>query len=300
MSARGAVPAYLAGALAVLIWAGWIVATRFAVTEAVHPVVLANFRYGLPALVLAPVWLRRGPVPAGVNPWIIVAMALGWGPPFVFWVAAGLETVPAALMAPLVPGLMPLAVALLGWAVFATPLGPGARLGLVLIGASVALITGGWLVAGDAAALSGLPFLLMGTLGWAVYSLLFPRSRLSPIEATAYVSLYSLPALAGLALWRWRDFAALAPGDLAFHALTQGLLAGVAAVLAYGVAIRGLGVVRASALIALVPVTAALMATLLLGERPGALDWVAVVLASLGVAAATGALPIRARRARGR
>jgi DME family drug/metabolite transporter len=76
---------------------------------------------------------------------------------------------------------------------------------------------------------------------------------------------------------------------MAFHAVAQGLVAGVGAVLAFGYAIGRLGVQRASASIALVPVCAALMGWGLLGERLGPLDWAAVVAASLGVAAANGA-----------
>ena len=56
----------MGAAVAVAIWAGWISATRFAVSDPgtrVDPLILAICRAGLPALVLAPVVLRRGRLP---------------------------------------------------------------------------------------------------------------------------------------------------------------------------------------------------------------------------------------------
>jgi len=281
--------AYLAGFTAVLIWAGWIVATRFAMTEAVPSALLALFRFGIPALILAPIWLRRGLVPRDAALPALILMTLGWGAPFVFWAAEGLKTVPAALFAPLVPGLLPIAVALLSWAVVREGIGRGALLGTGLMAVSVALILGQWLSGGDWAALAGVPFLLMGMLGWAVYAINFRQSGLSPLEATAYVGLYSVPIIAVALIVQGDPFAGLGAGEIAFHALTQGLVSGVVAVLAYGYAIDRLGVQRASALIALVPVCTAVMGAGLLGERLGALDWAAVLAASVGVAAANGA-----------
>lgn len=290
---------FAAAAAAVTIWAGWIVVTRFAVTEAVSSTLLALFRYGIPAVLLAPVWLRRGIVPRGMGReglGALVLMTLGWGAPFVFWTAAGLETIPAALFAPLVPGLLPIAVALLGWALLGDRMAPRVRWGALLMGLSVALILGQWGAEGDLAALSGVPFLLMGMLGWAVYTLAFRRSGLTPIEATAYVGLYSMPIVA--VAWALADapFAGLSGGEIALHAIAQGLVSGIAAVLAYGVAIGRLGVSRASALIALVPVCTAVMGALILDERLTVLDWIAVAAASLGVAAAQGAFARRPPR----
>jgi len=281
--------AYLAGGLAVLIWAGWIVVTRFAMTEAVDSALLALFRFGIPALVLAPIWLKRGLVPRDASVWALIVMTLGWGAPFVLWTAEGLKTVPAALFAPLVPGLLPIAVALIGRSVLGQPMSRGVMLGTGLMVLSVGLILGQWTAAGDAAALGGVPFLLMGMLGWALYTLTFRRSRLSPLEATAYVGLYSLPIIAVALAVQGAPFEELTAGEIAFHAVAQGLVSGVAAVVAFGVAIQRLGVVRASAMIALVPVCTALMGLVFLGERPQPLDWVAVLAASLGVAAANGA-----------
>ena len=66
---------------------------------------------------------------------------------------------------------------------------------------------------------------------------------------------------------------------------------------AYALAIRHLGTVRGSMTNALMPVAAALGGIWLLGERLGATEWTAIVLASLGVATANGVFRRRGRRA---
>ncbi len=289
---------YVAALVAVLIWAGWITITRFAMTEKVEPVVLAVFRYGIPALALAPFWIRRGIVPRGGSLKALILMTLGWGFPFVLWTGEGLKTVPAGLMGPLVPGFAPLLVGLLGWLIFRDAVGRSALLGYVLISAGVGTVLGQWAASGDLSALSGAPFLICGALGWALYTVWFRRSGLNPIEATTYVGLYSLPALAVLAAWKHDAFASVELGDMAFHALTQGVATGIGSVIAYGIAIQQLGTVRASATIALVPVCTGILGAIFLGERLTMVDWLAIMLASLGVAMANGVFDRLIRRQR--
>jgi drug/metabolite transporter (DMT)-like permease len=285
----------LAAAVAVTIWAGWISATRHAMTERIDPVVIALCRNVVPALVMLPLILRRGIVPRGAPPVTVGLMALGWGVPFVLFCAWGLETVPASLFAPLTPGMAPILVALLSWALFGERL-PGAVIaGLVLVALSLALIIGEWVVAADSAALAGVPWLLAASFGFAVYTVNFRRSGLTPLEATGYVALWSLPLVAPLALMNPGAFAGLGPGDWVFHLAVQGVLAGIVAAVAYALAIRHLGAVRGSMANALMPVAAGLAGVWLLGERLSGLDWLAIALASLGVAAANGAF--RRRRA---
>ena len=283
----------LGAAVAVTIWAGWISATRLAVTEAVDPLVLAFCRNVVPAVMLLPLILRRGIVPRGASPGAVALMTLGWGAPFAFFTATGLMTVPASLFAPLTPGLAPILVALISAAFFGERPGGAVLAGLVLVALSLALILGRWVVAVDAAALAGAPWLLAASLGLATYSVMFRRSGLTPAEATGYVGLWSLPLLAPFMWLRPEAFAGLDAATLGLHLVVQGLLSGLVAALAYALAIRHLGTVRGSMANALMPVAAALAGMWLLGERLGPLDWAAIALASLGVAAANGAFRLR-------
>ncbi|MEM7746255.1 MAG: DMT family transporter [Pseudomonadota bacterium] len=278
----------LGGALAVVIWAGWISATRFAMTERVDPLVLAICRAGLPALVLAPVIWRRGLVPPGASFWPVLLMAVGWGAPFVYMVGNGLATVPASLFGPIVPGLAPILVALLAWAILGARPGIHLVAGLVLIGGAMAAVLGQWLTGGDWAALAGVPYLLAACFGISLFTVMTRLSGLGPLEATAYISFYSLPMLAAWAVLVPEALTQPTLGEWGFHLVTQGLATGIIAVLAYGMAIRHLGPVKGASFNALVPVGAAVVGVSVLGETMTPLDWVAVVAASLGVAVVNG------------
>lgn len=285
---------FAGGAVAVAIWAGWISATRFAVSgdagavAPTDPLVLAICRAGLPAVVLAPVIWRRGLVPEGARLGPVLLMALGWGAPFTFFVGEGLKTVPASLFGPLVPGMAPIIVTVLAWALLAERPTRQFVWGLALIGSAMAAILGEWVWHGEMAALGGAPFLLMSSLGISIYTIMFRASGLSAIEATAYLSLYSIPILGIWAMITPDVLAAPSMGEWGFHAITQGLLTGVGAVLAYGLAVRHLGAVRGSTANALVPVCAALVGWTVLGEQITQLEWLAVIAASLGVAVVNG------------
>ncbi|MFK7942951.1 MAG: DMT family transporter [Paracoccaceae bacterium] len=282
----------LGGAVAVLIWSGWIAATRYAVSDgggnATDPLVLAMCRAGLPALVLAPVIFRRGLLPAGARLGPLILMSIGWGAPFTFFVGEGLKNVPASLFGPLVPGMAPIIVTFLAWAIFRDRPTRQFIWGLVLIGGAMAVILGEWLWHSDFAALGGAPFLLMSSLGISVYTVMFRASGLNAVEATAYISLYSIPILLIWFLLTPEAVAGITAAEWGFHAVTQGLLTGVGAVLAYGLAVRHLGAARGSTANALVPVCAALVGTWLLAESLTPLEWGAVVAASLGVAVVNG------------
>ncbi len=285
-------------AVAVTIWAGWIAATRAAMvgagmTERTDPLVLAFCRNVVPAVVLLPLILRRGIVPRGASAGAVALMTLGWGAPFAFLTATGLMTVPASLFAPLTPGPAPILVALISAAFFGERIPRAVMTGLVLVALSLALIVGEWVVAADAAALAGVPWLLAASLGLATYSVMYRRSGLTPAEATGYVGLWSLPLLLPMALLRPGAFDGVSAAELGLHLVVQGLLSGLVAAMAYALAIRHLGTVRGSMANAMMPVAAALAGMWLLGERLGTLDWAAIALASLGVAAANGAFRLR-------
>ena len=222
----------------------------------------------------------------GLGP--ILLMALGWGAPFTFFVGEGLKTVPASLFGPLVPGMAPIIVTVLAWVLLAERPKRQFVWGLALIGTAMAAVLGEWLWHGEFAALGGAPFLLTASLGISIYTIMFRASGLSAVEATAYISLYSLPVLAAWALLVPEVLARPTAGEWGFHVVTQGLLTGVGAVLAYGLAVRHLGAVRGSTANALVPVCAALVGWVALGEEITRLEWMAVIAASLGVAVVNG------------
>jgi drug/metabolite transporter (DMT)-like permease len=274
---------YAAILFAVVIWAGWIVATRHAMLGSYEPMDLALIRYGLPAVLLAPVWLKRGIFPKGENPWLMAIMTIGWGGPFVVLISTGLQTVPASVFGPLVPGLLPLVVAFWGLAVFGERIKGMRWAGLALIALAVVLILGPAIADGDQGMLTGAPYLLLACAGWSAFTIAFRSATLSGLESAAYVCLYSTPMLLAAVAYSGTEILSWSLADVALQSLMQGLLSGMAAVAAYGYSIKALGLARASAFTCLVPVLAALGGWAMLDEVVTPAGWGAAAAACLGV-----------------
>lgn len=268
---------------ATVIWAGWIIATRDAMLSAHAPLDIALFRYGAPALLLAPIWLRKGIFPKGENLWLIAIMTVGWGGPFVILISQGMKTVEASLFGPLVPGLLPLVVALWERGVEGRRLRPGRIVGLCFIAAAVALILAPAALVGDDGLLAGAPWLLAACAGWSAFTIAFRRTGLTGIEAAAYVCLWSAPFLAVAAVIFGTKVPEFSLSEVAWQVFIQALLSGMLAVGAYGYAVKSIGLARASAFTSLVPVLAAVGGWLILGEQVGLAGWVASFCACVGV-----------------
>lgn len=275
---------WLAAAGAVAIWGGWIVFTRKAVAHAMDSNEIALLRFGIPMVLLAPVCLRIGIWPRGMT--IPRALGLlGSGAPFTLLAAAAMRSVPAAEVGPLLPGFMPLVVALLSAIVFGEKLGALRWGGAALVACGVLAIVGVDFRGG----LAGHALLMTAACEWAIYTLVFKRSGLTAIESTALVALwstlialpYGVPALLA-------HIEAGGLRDMAFQALLQGVLSGVVAIVLYGVAIERLGSSRAAAPVALVPGLAAVLAIPVNGEWPTPIGWLGVCTATIGVALLSG------------
>lgn len=279
----------LAALAAVSIVAGWQVATRAGLTTGtLAPPDLALLRYGVPALLLLPVLLRHGLWPVASPGWLMLPLLLGGGLPFGLLAMWGAQYAPVAHMGALVPGTMPLFTACLAAMLLGERPGRRRLAGFGIVGCGVGLIAGQSLTDIGAGTLPGDGLFLTAALIWAGFTVAYRAAGLSGWHATALVSAGS--ALLALPLWLASGtgrLLALPWAELAWHAATQGLVAGVAGFWSYAVAIRHLGAPRAALSGALVPALAALGGAVLLAEWPAPL-----VLA--GVCATMGGLVVAA------
>ncbi len=273
---------------AILIWAGWIVATRYA-AQTLDISIVALLRYGIPALALMPLWLRTGLVPRSVPNKVLFALIVGAGTPFFLLAAFGMRFAPAAEVGPLLPGTMPLFVALLAGLFYHEHMSLLRKGGFALIAAGVVTIVGLQIVTATPTDLSGHVFILISALFWAIYTIALRRSGLSAFEATALISVWSaimlvpfgtMPLIEALQAGR--------TGEIAVQALVQGLLSGVVATILFANAILRLGASRAAAIAALLPALVAIFAIPVLGEIPDAVALIGIVMTSFGVAFASG------------
>lgn len=289
----GSTTRYVAGALfglaSVTIWAGWMSVTRLGVTTSLSVYDMTMLRYGTAGLVLLPVLLREGLALDRVAAWRLLVLIVGAGAPYALVANLALRSTPAAQAGVLIPGVMPLFVALISALVLGERFNRGRRLGYVLICVGVALIAGlAALVSGLSAGVGHL-LCLAASFMWACYAVVLKQSRLGALHAVAIVSVGSavlfLPFYFAMHGLRPLD----APlGDIVFQAIFQGVFATAISLFLFARSIAILGASAGAAFGACVPVLAALLGIPILGEWPAPMDWLGILAATAGVYLASG------------
>ncbi len=283
---------WVAAGIAVLLWSGWLVITRLGLQTTLAVVDLALLRYLAPFVLLAPVLWREGLALRRIGVAKTALMVGGAGLPFFLVSAAGIKLVPAAEIGVLLPGALPMFVALFSAIVLGERFTPLRLTGLALIAVGVAAIGGPALFAGEAQ--HGRFVLLAASAMWAVYTLALRRAGIGPWHAAALINTYSLLGFLPLALAGYVPDLSHTPWtDIGTQVLVQGVLTGLLANYCYALAVQHLGASRTAAFGAAIPVAVALIAIPVLGERPDALALLGIAVASVGTALASGAVGVR-------
>lgn len=275
--------------LSVVIFSGWFVVTRFSVTRELGVWDITALRFGIGACVLAPALLRRGAsLPAAAWRDGFVFMVL-WGLPFVLLVAAGLRLTSAAEAASIAPTLMPVFTAIFA-AIFLREALRGRALlghGAILVGL-VCLVAAGRGVADPV----GIGVLVLAAAMWAVYTLLFRRSALTPLQSAALICIWS--ALLFVPAYWWFGLSRLhlaSTREILLQGFYQGVLMSGVAVVTFNRAVSLLGPIAATAVIAMIPATASLLAIPVLAETPTPAQAAAISLVVGGVLLAARPVP---------
>ncbi|MDL2404414.1 DMT family transporter [Rhizobium calliandrae] len=292
LSSRKTMPVtvgYAGAIVTVLIWANWILATRHTAETQMGTIDLGLIRYGIPALVLSPVWLRTGLLPKGVPLKLLALMICGAGALFFQLTTFAIHSTPAASAGILLGGSMPLATALIGMLLFGERPDITRWLGLGGIVAGVLILLVRSLSGTE---ISGVSFTLLplGALLWAGYTHAFRRSGLNAIQSSAIIAIWSFLIHIGLAIIFGSSLASIPLPEIGLQVVSQGLLSGLAATVAYGLAVQALGGTQAAAFTAITPVLATFGGGLLLGETIGAAEIAAAIVTGMGVALSTGIL----------
>lgn len=274
--------------LAVAIWSGWLVITRVAVTRTLTAEDLSALRFGSAGLILLPVVWRRGFALDRFGWRGLALVVICAGAPYVLLVSHGLGLATAAEAGVLVPGTIPLFVALISTVTVQEKIGRVARIGLALIVAGVALIVVPALLEAAGRQLIGYAICLVSAVMWAAYTIEARRAGVDALHVTAiimvisgalFVPIYLLLPAQGIWHASWSEFWV--------QLIYQGPLTGIVALLVYTRAIAILGATRASAFTALLPLTAMLLAIPVVGEWPSLGNAIGAVLAAAGVLLAT-------------
>jgi threonine/homoserine efflux transporter RhtA len=275
------------GALTVLMFALWIIGTRFAARTTLGPFDIAFVRYLTASVVLTPFVLRNGfgLWRAGLGRSTI--MACGAGLPFLLASSTGMRFAPASaagadgrldarVRRPADGGSRWRAVRL------DQGRGPSERDGrhrLLHLAQPYDLLPGAWV--GFAL------FLVAGAL-WAGYTVAFRRSGIGPWSAAAIINFGSLLALTPIYfLFVDAHLGQAAWGDILLQAFVQAGISAIAGLYFYGRSIGKLGASRAAVVASFTPVAVGPLGIPLLGEFPDFTGWIGIVLVTLGVASAS-------------
>ncbi len=280
------------------IWGAWPAFTRLTVTQSMTPEDLVLLRYAIGGPIMLAILLKQaGRIsPRGWREGVVLAFFQG--APLALLVTLGVRFAPASHMSALSPGLLPLFAAVLSLVFFKEPLSASRGTGLamifvgalVMVGVSVSELSAGFWK-GD------LMFICTGFMG-SIYTVRMRRSGLSAMQGAALISVYSMILYVPLYLWLWVGSSRLAEApvrEVLFQTFYQGVLMGAVTLFSLSRAIVILGAPRAAAFLSLVPVVGAVLGAIVLHEIPSAAETAAIVIISLGVLLAAGALQRSAR-----
>jgi drug/metabolite transporter (DMT)-like permease len=281
------VAGYAGAVVTVLIWATWVLATRHTAATPLGTVDIGLIRYGVPAILLAPIWLKTGLLPKGVPLKLVVVMVAGAGALFFQVTAAALHVTPAAPGGILLGGSMPLATALIGIVLFGERPDRMRLAGLAAIVAGVVILLAASMQK-SGMTMTGFLLLPLGAVLWAGFTHAFRRSGLSALEGAALIAIWSFLIHLVLAAIYGTHLGQASMSDLALQVTSQGILSGLIATFAYGTAIRALGGSQAAAFTAITPVLATLGGAVFLGESFGAAEITSALVVGAGVVLSTG------------
>lgn len=274
------------GLVAACIWGGYLAVSRHGIGSGLAASDLAFLRYATAGVLLLPWFLRHSPLTlAGVG-WVKGSvLALLAGPGFVLAGASGFLFAPLAHSAVIQLGTLTLMGILLSMALAGERADARRLAGLAVVVFGLVVTAGPGLLDGGSDTWKGdVLFALAGSM-WALFTVLQRRWRITPMTATAAVSV-----LSGLfytpIYFAWRGIGPLLsapPLVLTSQAIVLGALAGVAALYAFSLAVDYLGPGRASLFPALAPAVAILIGAPLTGEIPTYWQVLGLVILTAGL-----------------
>lgn len=255
---------YWFAALAVAIWAGFILVSRLGGVGGLSAYDITAVRYGTAAAILLPYWLVRRRVNL-LDPRIAV-LALVGGLAYSLLVFSAFKFAPATHAAVLLPGLLPFEIALFVWILLGERPSLPRWLGLVAVGAGVGCLCVEVFSAGVSAWRGDLLF-FCASLCWALYTVLVRRWNVAPLDVTVGAAvLTALVYLPVYVLFLPGHIAAASLPEIALQAFYQGVLAVIVQMVLYMRAVALIGPTRVGTLMALVPALAGFAAVPVLGE----------------------------------
>ena len=279
----------IAAVCVVIFWSGWIVISRFGVTNHLTVYDLTALRHGIGALVALPyiIWSRAW---RGLTPLRTIILTLTAGVPYALLSYSGFLYAPAAHGGVFLNGCLPLFTTIFTW----IWIGQRSRLsqivGLGIILTGVILVGYEGFVSSDGGMTWLGDFLFLAAIAlFAVFMIANRVWSLNPghvIFSTTIVS-----AVVYIPIWLlWLDSnLAVAPSsEILLQGAYQGLVPSILGISCLNIAVRRIGPRATSVFLSSVPVVAALTAIPVLNELPGLPAWIGMIAVTVGILLALG------------
>jgi len=286
------------GLLTAFIWGAYFALSRAGVAAGLRASDITCLRYAVAGALLSVWFLRRRPGMLNGMTWpracIMTFLA---GPPFILFSVNAYAFAPLAHGALLQPGAMTTASAMLAFFLLGEPVGRWRIVGTAIILAGLAITAGESLGRVDAWTLVGDLMFAWAGFQWALFATLTRRWAVSPMAATACVSVLSAAIFVPyyLAVDGPARLLALPWPMLATQGIAQGVLSGVVAVAAYAAAVERVGAGRAGIFGAMVPAIGILLGIPIAGEWPTLLQLAGVAVVTFGTLLSGGLLRLPSR-----
>lgn len=285
---------FTAAFFTLLLWAGFLLISRFGLRADMAALDLAALRFGVGFLVTAPIMFMVGMAGLSLTRCLVIGTAAGLGFPLMAY--HGFQLAPAAHAAVLMPGCLPLFTVLFGALIGLERIGPIRWLGLggIALGAALLLVASGG--AGAPGQWLGDLLFLGGAASWAVYTVAAKAWKVPPLNGVAVIGVFS--ALVYVPIYALFVFDGLPPVPtemLVIQGLYHGVVATVLALFTFATAVRHIGAANATMILSFTPALATVAAIPVLGEVPDPLSWVGLALVTLGLITAV----LATRRERG-
>ncbi|MDZ4298172.1 MAG: DMT family transporter [Moraxellaceae bacterium] len=278
---------YIFAGFTLMIWAGFVIASRHGGQGLLTPYDLAALRIGTAAIVLSPWWLPRLLQPSRRR--VVTKHAFGLaivvGITYPLLAYGGLSIAPASHGGILLSGMLPLFTTVMALLIL-KEIPSRLRLlglGLILAGVTTLFVANLQGFGHGLAALPGDIMLLGASICWALFTVLLKRWQLRPFDVTLAIVAYSaLLYLPFYALFLPKQIHLAPLNEVALQAFFQGFLVVCVAMWTYAKAAELLGAVKVVMIMSSVPVLATLLAVPLLGESLTVGSAVGALLAGLG------------------
>ncbi len=267
---------------ACFIWAGWWVFNRYGVTHAVDPYDIVAIRFAVAGVILLPILAHYG---LGTAWWKAIIIGLVGGLINALGSVYGVKFAPASHGATLMPGMVPIFTALLAWLILNESLSRLRWLGILLVIGGAFLIGFPNLVPADDNQWIGHLLFIGAALSFSFYTVLMRLWRIDARQGTALIAVMSmilyLPIYSFIFGGRVFDYPV---STILTQGLYQGVLTSIGAIFLYSSAIAIFGATGAGVAGALIPVLTVILGAIFLGEIPG---WIEV----LGIVVVIGGIP---------